>query len=77
MHINEHTGASDVAIDTTHAVPNVGTAPQLAEYIREITAELTRMANSANYRSLTYALSIASLEAKKLAQKSGCELSTQ
>jgi hypothetical protein len=74
MQMNEHTGAGDVAIDTSSAVPNVGTTPQLAEYIRELTAELTRMANSANYRSLTYVLSIASLEAKKLTQRGGCQL---
>ena len=72
MHMNEHTG--DVAIDTSSTLPNVDTTPQLAEYIRELTAELTRMANSANYRSLTYVLSIASLEAKKLTQRGGCQL---
>jgi hypothetical protein len=62
-------------IEISSAPPKIGAAPEVAEYIRELTAELTRMANSANCRSLSYLLAITSLEAKKLAQKGGCELS--
>jgi hypothetical protein len=58
-------------IEISNAPPKIGAAPEVAEYIRELTAELTRMANSANCRSLTYLLAITSLEAKKLAQKGG------
>jgi hypothetical protein len=42
-----------------------------------MTAELTRMANSANCLSLSYLLAITNLEARKLAQKGGCGLPTQ
>jgi hypothetical protein len=67
--------AGEGAIENANASLKVGGSPQVVEYIRELTAELTRMANSANCRSLSYLLAITSLEAKKLAQKGGCELS--
>jgi len=69
--------ADDGVIGTLDAWPKIAAAPQVAEYIREMTAELTRMANSANCVSLSYLLAITNLEAKKLAQKGGCGLPTQ
>jgi hypothetical protein len=56
------------AVGDANGSLKIGGAPQVAEYIRELTAELTRMASSANCRSLTYLLAITSLEAKKLAR---------
>ena len=67
----------DGVIGTLDAWPKIAAAPQVAEYIREMTAELTRMANSANCLSLSYLLAITNLEARKLAQKGGCGLPTQ
>ena len=67
----------DGVIGTLDAWPKIAAAPQVAEYIREMTAELIRMANSANCLSLSYLLAITNLEARKLAQKGGCGLPTQ
>jgi hypothetical protein len=67
----------DGVIGTLDAWPKFAAAPQVAEYIREMTAELIRMANSANCLSLSYLLAITNLEARKLAQKGGCGLPTQ
>ena len=67
--------AGEGAIGNANGSLKIEGSPQVVEYIRELTAELTRMANSANCRSLSYLLAITSLEAKKLAQKGGCELS--
>jgi hypothetical protein len=50
-------------------------ARQLAEYIYELVAELSRMARDSNCASLASILQIASLEAKKLSLEHGCELS--
>jgi hypothetical protein len=66
--------ANEGTIENANGSPKIEGTPQVVEYIRELTAELTRMANSANCRSLTYLLAITSLEAKKLGQKGGCEL---
>jgi hypothetical protein len=46
---------------------------QVAEYIHELTAELTRMARSAECGALASLLQVASLEAKKQAREHGCE----
>ena len=70
------TGAGEGAIRNANGSLKIDGAPQVAEYIRELTAELTRMANSANCRSLSYLLAITSLEAKKLAQRRDCGSST-
>jgi hypothetical protein len=79
MEMNDQSTATadDGVIGTLDAWPRVAATPQVAEYIREMTAELTRMANSANCLSLSYLLAITNLEARKLAQKGGCELPTQ
>ncbi|HEV7981813.1 MAG TPA: hypothetical protein VGP86_02875 [Xanthobacteraceae bacterium] len=79
MEMNDQSTATadDGVIGTLDAWPSVAATPQVAEYIREMTAELTRMANSANCLSLSYLLAITNLEARKLAQKGGCELPTQ
>jgi hypothetical protein len=68
-------GASSVAIESLDAWMKIRAARQVAEYIHEMTAELTSMARSANCRSLASLLQIASLEAKKLANEHGCEVS--
>ena len=79
MQMNDQSTAApdDGVIGTLDAWPKIATAPQVAEYIREMTAELTRMANSANCLSLSYLLAITNLEARKLAQKGGYGLPTQ
>jgi hypothetical protein len=71
MHTKVHAtvGAGEGAIGNANGSLKIEGSPQVAEYIRELTAELTRMANSANCRSLTYLLAITNLEAKKLAQR--------
>ena len=66
-------GASSGAIESLDAWMKIRAARQVAEYIHELTAELTAMARSANCRSLASLLQIASLEAKKLSQEHGCE----
>jgi hypothetical protein len=49
-------------------------ARQLAEYIHELSAELSRMARESNCGSLASILQMASLEAKKLSLEHGCEM---
>jgi hypothetical protein len=75
MQLKDQTTAGEGTIENANGSLKIGGAPQVAEYIRELTVELTRMASSANCRSLTYLLAITSLEAKKLAQGGGRELS--
>jgi hypothetical protein len=66
-------GAADAIIESMNAWMKVRASRQVAEYIHELTAELSRMARSAECRSLASVLQIASLEAKKAAQEHGCE----
>jgi hypothetical protein len=49
-------------------------ARQLAEYIHELTAELTRMASESRCGALAALLQVVSLEAKKAAQEHGAEI---
>ena len=79
MQMSDQSAATpdDGVIGTLDAWPKTAAAPQVAEYIREITAELIRMADSANYLYLSYLLEITNLEARKLARKGGCGLPTQ
>jgi hypothetical protein len=66
------TGANIENIDTWM---KIRAARELAEYIHELVAELSRMARDSNCSSLASILQIASLEAKKLSLEHGCELS--
>jgi hypothetical protein len=62
-------------IENIEAWMKIRAARQLAEYIHELVAELSRMARESNCGSLASILQIASLEAKKLSLEHGCELS--
>jgi hypothetical protein len=62
-------------IENIEAWMKIRAARQLAEYIHELVAELSRMARESNCSSLASILQIASLEAKKLSLEHGCELS--
>jgi hypothetical protein len=77
MRMKNHSEIS-VAIGTVESLDawmKIRAARQMAEYIHELTAELTRMAKSVDCRSLASLLQVASLEAKKLAHEHGCEAS--
>jgi hypothetical protein len=75
MRMNGHieSGLADVGVESLNAWLKIRTARQVAEYIHDLTAELTQMARSAECRSLASMLQIASLEAKKLSREHGCE----
>jgi hypothetical protein len=66
-------GPADALIESFDAWMKIRAARQVAEYIHDLTAELSRMAKSAECGSLASVLQIASLEAKKAAQEHGCE----
>jgi hypothetical protein len=67
-------GVAGGVVESLDAWMKIRASRQVAEYIHELTAELTAMAKSANCRSLASLLQIASLEAKKLSQEHGCEV---
>jgi hypothetical protein len=62
-------------IESLDAWRKNGATTQVSGYIHDMTAELTRLARSANFPSLAYLLEIASLEARKLARGHGCDTS--
>lgn len=66
-------GPADGLIESFDAWMKIRASRQVAEYIHELTDELSRMARSAECRSLASVLQIASLEAKKASQEHGCE----
>jgi len=66
-------GPAEALIESFDAWTKIRASRQVAEYIHQLTAELSRMARSAECRSLASVLQIASLEAKKAAQEHGCE----
>jgi hypothetical protein len=66
-------GPADSLIESFDAWMKIRASRQVAEYIHDLTAELSRMARSADCHSLASVLQVASLEAKKTAQEHGCE----
>jgi hypothetical protein len=66
-------GPADGLIESFDAWMKIRASRQVAEYIHDLTAELSRMARTAECPSLASVLQIASLEAKKAAQEHGCE----
>ena len=66
-------GPADSLIESFDAWMKIRAARQVADYIHDLTAELSRMARSADCHSLASVLQIASLEAKKAAREHGCE----
>jgi hypothetical protein len=75
--MKNQTSIGDGIIESLDALRTNGAAGQVSEYVHEMTAELTRMAKLANCHSLAYLLEIASLEAKKLAGRHGCDTSSR
>ena len=62
-------------IENIDAWMKIRAARQLAEYIHDLVAEMSRMARESNCPSLATILQMASLEAKKLSLEHGCEMS--
>jgi hypothetical protein len=75
MQMNEHIGIGVAygSIESLDAWMKIRAARQVAEYIHELTVELTCMARSVECPALASLLQIASLEAKKQAREHGCE----
>jgi hypothetical protein len=76
MQMKNETGIDGGVIESLDALRTTGAAGEVSAYVHEMTAELTRMARLANCHSLAYLLEIASLEAKKLAGRHGCDTSS-
>jgi hypothetical protein len=72
---DEFVGIAGTNIEHFDTWMKIRAARQVAEYIHDLSAELSRMARGANCSSLASILQIASLEAKKLSLEHGCELS--
>jgi hypothetical protein len=64
---------TSATIETMDAWKRVKAARQVADYIYELTAELSRLALAVNCSRLASLLQIAGLEAKKLSREHGCE----
>jgi hypothetical protein len=75
MRMKEEFIVTSTNIENIDAWMKIRAARQLAEYIHELVAELSRMARESNCTSLATLLQMASLEAKKLSLEHGCELS--
>ena len=75
MNMKEEFIADGSNIEHIDVWMKIRAARQLAEYIHQMVAELSRMAREANCSSLATILQMASLEAKKLSLEHGCELS--
>jgi len=75
MRMKEEFIATGATIENIDTWMKIRAARQLAEYIHELVAELSRMARESNCASLATLLQIASLEAKKLSLEHGCEMS--
>jgi hypothetical protein len=75
MRMKEEFIATGTNIENIESWMKIREARQLAEYIHELVAELSRMARESNCSSLASILQIASLEAKKLSLEHGCEMS--
>ena len=75
MRMKEEFIVTGASIDNVEAWMKIRAARELAEYIHEVVAELSRMARESNCKSLATILQMASLEAKKLSLEHGCELS--
>jgi hypothetical protein len=73
MQVKNQVSVGDGVVESLDAWRKNGAAEHVSEYVHEMTAELTRLAKSANCHSLAYLLEIASMEARKLAQGHGCE----
>jgi hypothetical protein len=70
----EFVGITGANIENIEAWMKIRAARQLAEYIHELSAELSRMARASDCSSLASILQMASLEAKKLSLEHGCEM---
>jgi hypothetical protein len=75
MRMKEEFIIAGANIENIDAWMKIRAARELAEYIHELVAELSRMARDSNCSSLATILQMASLEAKKLSLEHGCELS--
>jgi hypothetical protein len=75
MRMKEEFIVTGANIENIDAWMKIRAARELAEYIHELVAELSRMARESNCSSLATILQMASLEAKKLSLEHGCELS--
>jgi hypothetical protein len=75
MRMKEEFIVTGATIDNIEAWMKIRAARELAEYIHDLVAELSRMARESNCTSLATILQMASLEAKKLSLEHGCELS--
>jgi hypothetical protein len=75
MRMKEEFIVAGANIENIDAWMKIRAARELAEYIHELVAELSRMARDSNCSSLATILQMASLEAKKLSLEHGCELS--
>ena len=75
MQMKEEFIVTGAGIENIDAWMKIRAARQLAEYIHELVAELSRMARDSNCASLATILQMASLEAKKLSLEHGCEMS--
>jgi hypothetical protein len=75
MRMKEEFIVTGTNIENFDAWMKIRAARQLAEYIHELVAELSRMARDSNCPSLATLLQMASLEAKKLSLEHGCEMS--
>ena len=75
MQMNEHIGIGVAygSIESLDEWIKIRAARQVAEYIHELTAELTCMARSVECPALASLLQLASLEAKKQSREHGCE----
>jgi hypothetical protein len=71
---NDFVGITGANVENLNAWLKIRAARQLAEYIHEISAELSRMARDSDCDSLASILQMASLEAKKLSLEHGCEM---
>jgi hypothetical protein len=67
-------GITGANIENIESWMKIRAARQLAEYIHELSAELSRMARASDCDSLASILQMASLEAKKLSLEHGCEM---
>ncbi len=75
MQMKEEFIVAGAGIENIDAWMKIRAARQLADYIHELVAELSRMARESNCASLATILQMASLEAKKLSLEHGCEMS--
>jgi hypothetical protein len=75
MRMKEEFIVTGANIENIDAWMKIRAARQLAEYIHDLVAEMSRMARESNCASLATILQMASLEAKKLSLEHGCEMS--